>query len=82
MGQFSKRALKFISASISNFLDRGEIVTNRGTDVDSYEKSLKRVRKMTKGIRDNPEKYLDDDIDPAIIEQIERDALEWERNQK
>lgn len=79
MAQFSKLALKFISYSIEEYLDRGEIVTNRGTDVKSYEKSLKHVQKMAKTIRDKPEKYLDDDIDPVVIEQIERDALEWDR---
>lgn len=75
----SKRALKFISSTIGDFLEKGEIVTNHNTDVETYEKACKKVRKMVKNLPSKPEKYLDYDyLTGEKVDEIEKQAEEWE----
>lgn len=80
MAILSKRCLRYIKATIGEFVDKGEIVTNRGVDIETYEKSLKRTKKMLNNLEDKPEKYLDEDyLTDDVVEKLEADALEWER---
>ena len=80
MAILSKRCLRYIKATIREFVDKGEIVTNRGVDIETYEKSLKRTKKMLNNLEDKPEKYLDEDyLTDDVVEKLEADALEWER---
>lgn len=79
MSELSKRALNYIASTIGEFLEKGEIVTNHDTDVETYEKATKEVRKMVKKLPKNPEKYLDFDyLDDEKIEELEQQAREWE----
>lgn len=77
--QLSDTALRYIEYSISQFLDKGTIVTNRGTSIDEYEKSIKKVRKMTKDLHKHPEKYLISDIPEEEVEKIEQEAESWKQ---
>lgn len=81
MAILSKRCLKFIKATIGEFVEKGEIVTNRGVDIDTYEKSLKKTKKMLNNLEDNPEKYLDEEyLTDEVVEKLEAGAREWERD--
>lgn len=82
MAILSKRCLRYIQETILNFVEKSELVTNQGVDIDVYEESLKKVKKMCKKLPDNPEKYLDEDyLTPEIVEKLEEEALEWEEHQ-
>lgn len=81
MAVLSKRCLKYIASTIGNFLEKSEMVTNQGVDIETYEDSLKKVKKMVKNLPDHPEKYLDEDVlTDEYIAQLEEEALEWEES--
>lgn len=81
MAILSKRCLRFIKATISEFVDKGELVTSQGVDIDEYEKSLKKTRKMLNNLESNPEKYLNEDyFTEEMIKVLEAEAREWERD--
>lgn len=83
MDVLSKRALKFISFTIGQFLEKGEIVTNHDTDIETYENAIKSVRKMVKKLPQKPEKYLDMNyLDEEKIAEIESMAEQWEMEQR
>lgn len=83
MSVLSKRALKYIEYTISEFSKKGEIVTNQNTSVKTYEKASKVLNKMVKNLHKKPEKYLDMDyLDDEKIEQLEAEAKAWEEEQR
>lgn len=78
MGLLSKRCLKYIRETIEAYLEKSELIIVPNTNRASYDKGVKKVRKMCNEIEDKPEKYLDENyITPEIAERLESEADEY-----
>jgi broad-specificity NMP kinase len=76
----SKRALKYISYALNEFVKKCEIVTNSDVDMDTYNDALENVKKMIKKLPSNPEKYIDENcLSQDMVDELESDAIEWEK---